>query len=179
IERFFRNLVEELQLLNQARIIRQNTRGHGRWQKANGKYDHPLSHLPFAICHLPCSSHRSLRSLVFAGIWVLSASSIASALCSVSSYSRCRTESATMPAPTGKEILFLSRKSVRIKILNVRSPLNPIQPREPVYGPRLCGSSLWMISIARIFGHPVMVPPGKLARKRSSQVFPGTSVPRT
>lgn len=44
-----------------------------------------------------------------------------------------------------------------------RSPLKPIHPNEPQYGPRGWDSNFWISSMQRIFGQPVIVPPGKQA----------------
>ena len=44
--------------------------------------------------------------------------------------------------------------------------MNPIAPQ---YGPRETGSTSSMICIARIFGAPVTLPPGNVARRSSTR----------
>ena len=53
------------------------------------------------------------------------------------------------------------------------APSGPIQPRAPVYGPRRTGSSPSRISIARIFGAPVIEPPGNVGREEVEGVATG------
>ena len=59
------------------------------------------------------------------------------------------------------------------------APSGPIQPATPVYGPRRTGSRPSRISIARIFGAPVMEPPGNDAASRSNASRPASSRPVT
>ena len=63
-----------------------------------------------------------------------------------------------------------SATSVRIRIEVAIAPSGPIQPSAPVYGPRRTGSSSRRISIARIFGAPVIEPPGNAARKQVERI---------
>ena len=63
-----------------------------------------------------------------------------------------------------------SATSVRIRIEVAIAPSGPIQPSAPVYGPRRVGSSSRRISIARIFGAPVIEPPGNDAREQVERV---------
>src|SRR5262245_20251154 len=101
------------------------------------------------------------------------------ALCNVSSYSRSGSESATMPPPTGNCSQPPAAVKVRMRMLVSIAPSKPIQPRLPQYGPRACGSSSAMISIARTFGAPVTEPPGNAAFSKSIAVRPLRSCPRT
>ena len=68
---------------------------------------------------------------------------------------------------------------VRMAIAVSRFPLKSTYPTTPAYGPRFTGSSSSMISIARTFGAPLTVPAGRVARKTSIAVLPGTSAPLT
>ena len=59
-----------------------------------------------------------------------------------------------------------------------KSPAGSNQPIAPQYGPRRTGSSSSMISIARIFGAPVIDPPGKVARSTSPAACRDAARPR-
>ena len=72
-----------------------------------------------------------------------------------------------------------SATSVRMRIEVAIAPSGPIQPSAPVYGPRRTGSSPRRISMARIFGAPVIDPPGKAAASRSNGSRPWSSRPVT
>ena len=65
-----------------------------------------------------------------------------------------------------------SATNVRMRMLVCIAPSGPIQPSAPVYGPRRTGSRPSRISMARIFGAPVIEPPGKLAASRSKASRP-------
>ena len=50
-------------------------------------------------------------------------------------------------------------------------------PKEPVYGPLKQGSRESISSMALNFGHPLMVPPGSMARKIAGKSTLGFSRP--
>jgi len=60
-----------------------------------------------------------------------------------------------------------------------RFPERSTYPTAPAYGPRAVGSSVSMISMARIFGAPETVPWGNVARRTSTGPTPGRSLPET
>ena len=64
---------------------------------------------------------------------------------------------------------------VRITIDRSIAPSREKYPTAPEYTPRGPCSSRSMISIVRIFGAPVMEPPGNAARTASTAVLPGAS----
>ncbi len=84
-----------------------------------------------------------------------------------------------MPPPTWSVSRRPSATKVRIRMLVCIAPSGPIQPSAPVYGPRRTGSRPSRISMARIFGAPVIEPPGKLAASRSKASRPSASRPVT
>ncbi len=59
------------------------------------------------------------------------------------------------------------------------APSGPNQPMAPVYGPRRTGSRPSRISIARIFGAPVIEPPGNEAASRSKASWSSSRTPVT
>ena len=89
------------------------------------------------------------------------------ALATVSSHSAAGSLPQVMPPPTCRVSRRPSATNVRMRMLVCIAPSGPIQPSAPVYGPRRTGSRPSRISIARIFGAPVIEPPGK---RRGQQV---------
>src|SRR3989304_4567239 len=67
--------------------------------------------------------------------------------------------------------------AVRMAMFSSILPENPMNPIAPVYRPRAVGSTSSMISMARIFGAPVMEPPGKVARRQSIGPIPPSRGP--
>ena len=59
--------------------------------------------------------------------------------------------------------------------IDVAAPV--MYPSDPVYGPRRTGSRLSMISMQRILGTPVIVPPGNIACIKSNASSPGPNSP--
>ena len=84
-----------------------------------------------------------------------------------------------MPPPTWSVSRWPSATNVRMTMLVCIAPSGPIQPMAPVYGPRRTGSRPSRISIARIFGAPVIEPPGNEAARRSKASRSGARTPVT
>ena len=100
--------------------------------------------------------------------------SIARILLSVSAHSLSGTESSTIPA-AGLHVrhpLGDHARPDRDREVHPRAPRARCSRRRPPYAPRRSGSSSSMISIARTFGAPVIVPAGKVARNASSASSP-------
>src|SRR5439155_5079719 len=89
------------------------------------------------------------------------------ALATVSSHSAAGSLRHVIPPPTCSVRRSPSATNVRIRMLVLIAPSGPIQPAMPVYGPRRTGSSASMSCIARIFGAPVIEPPGNDAARRA------------
>ena len=84
-----------------------------------------------------------------------------------------------MPAPAWN-VAFASRNTiVRIGMLKSIAPVADTYPMAPQYTPRGARSSSAIISIARIFGAPVIEPPGNAARNRSNPSAPSRNTPVT
>ena len=90
------------------------------------------------------------------------------ALVTVSSHSAAGSLFQVIPPPTWRVRRRPSATKVRMTMLVCIAPSGPIQPMAPVYGPRRTGSRPSRISIARIFGAPVIEPPGNDAASRSN-----------
>ena len=101
------------------------------------------------------------------------------ALATVSSHSAAGSLFQVMPPPTWSVSRRPSATNVRMTMLVCIAPSGPIQPMAPVYGPRRTGSSPSRISIARIFGAPVIEPPGNDAASRSKASRPSARTPVT
>ena len=100
------------------------------------------------------------------------------ALATVSSHSAAGSLRQVMPPPTWRLSRSPSATNVRIRMLVPIAPSGPSQPAMPVYGPRRTGSSRSSSSIARIFGAPVIEPPGNEAASRSNASRPGGEAAR-
>ena len=92
------------------------------------------------------------------------------ALATVSSHSAAGSLRHVIPPPTWRVSRAPSATNVRMRIDVAIAPSGPIQPSAPVYGPRRTGSSSSRISIARIFGAPVIEPPGNAAAQQVERV---------
>ena len=101
------------------------------------------------------------------------------ALATVSSHSAAGSLPQVMPPPTCRVRRRPSATNVRMRMLVCIAPSGPIQPSAPVYGPRRTGSRPSSSSIARIFGAPVIEPPGNDAASRSNASRPAASRPVT
>src|SRR4029078_9195582 len=87
------------------------------------------------------------------------------ALATVSSHSSSGSLRQVMPPPTWRVSRSPSATNVRIRMLDPILPSAPTHSTVPQYGPRLTGSRRSISSIARIFGAPVMLPPGNAAAR--------------
>jgi hypothetical protein len=71
------------------------------------------------------------------------------------------------------------KTAVRITMFKSAVPFNARNPIVPEYTPRAEVSSLSRISMVRIFGAPVIDPPGNALRMQSTTVTSSRSLPRT
>ena len=99
------------------------------------------------------------------------------ALATVSSHSSAGSLRQVIPPPTWRLNRAPSATNVRIRMLEPSRPSGPSHRAQPVYGPRRTGSRVSRISIARIFGAPVIEPPGNAAASRSNGVLAGGQPP--
>ena len=99
------------------------------------------------------------------------------ALATVSSHSAAGSLRHVIPPPTWRVSRSPSATNVRMRISSASPRPAPASRCAPQYGPRRTGSSASISSIARIFGAPVIEPPGNEAARRSNASRPGGQPP--